>query len=181
MHAGIVPVRAPPKEDLAHAPRASRLAHTVAGIPWIGLYQTAGGGSAMGETLPIRTAWATEHWTADSLRKFLAGIAPLGQSYVYHALNVYMMNHRDFEAACDHFGMRRLLVDVALGDVFGEMRARKARAEPPSAGTLPLFLDSLSREEADARIALYNRRVAEAEARFAAQAPARASPEPAAP
>jgi len=135
----------------------------------------------MGETFPVRTAWATEHWTADSLRKFLTGIAPLGQSYVYHALNVYMMNHRDFEAACDHFGMRHLLVDVTLGDVFGEMRARKARAEPPSTGTLPLFLDSLSREEADARIALYNRRVAEAEARFAAQAPARASPEPAAP
>lgn len=59
-------------------------------------------------------------------------------------------------------GIRRLLIDIALDEVFAEMKARRARAEPPSTGPLPLFLDSLSREEADVRIAIY-RRAAEAE------------------
>ncbi|MDD9814069.1 MAG: hypothetical protein OXU37_07410 [Thaumarchaeota archaeon] len=134
--------------------------------------------SVMDGTFPVRTAWETEHWTGDDLRKFLSSKAPLGQTYVYHALDVHMMNHRDFEAACDHFGIRHLLVDITLGEVFDEMDARRARNEPPSTGPLPLFLNQMSREEADARIAIYNRRVSEAEAAMAAPAPSWAGATP---
>jgi len=51
-----------------------------------------------------------------------------------------MTAHSDFEAACDHFGMRHLLVDMTPLGTIREMRDRRARAGPPSTGTLPLML-----------------------------------------
>jgi len=128
--------------------------------------------AAMDETFPVRTPWGAERMTREGMRKFLASVSPQGLNYVYHVLNVHMMDHQDFEAACDHFGVRHLLVEITDSEVCGEMAARRAREEPPSTGPLPIMMEVLGREEADARIAIYNRRVAEAEAKMAAPAPA---------
>ncbi|RNJ76928.1 MAG: hypothetical protein EB824_00080 [Thaumarchaeota archaeon S15] len=126
----------------------------------------------MGETFPVRTPWGAERMTRDGIRKFLTEIGPCGLDYVYHVLNVHMMNNRDFEAACNHFGVRHLLVEITDSDVEDEIEARKARAEPASTDPLLLMMEVLGREAADARIAIYNRRVAEAEAKIATPASA---------
>jgi len=120
----------------------------------------------MDGAFPVRTAWATEHVTRDGVRGFLATVAPRGRAYVHHVLRMRMTNPSDFEAACDHFGLRHLLVEIEDDEVYGEMEARKERGDPPSTGSLPLMVEELGREEADARIAIYNRRVAEAKARM---------------
>lgn len=122
---------------------------------------------AMDGVFPMKTAGATEHVTRDGVRGFLAAVAPRGRAYVHHVLCLRMTNPSDFEAACDHFGLRHLLVDITDGEVYDEMDARKARSEPPSTGPLPPMMEMLRRDEVDARIAIYNRRVAEAEARMA--------------
>jgi len=124
----------------------------------------------MDETFPVRTPWGAERMTHDGIRKFLASVGPRGLRYVYHVLNVHMMNRRDFEDACDHFGVRHLLVDITDCEVYDEMDARKTRSEPPSTGPLPIMMEMLRRDEVDARVAVYNRRVAEAEAKMAAPA-----------
>lgn len=136
------------------------------------LYTTNVARPTMGETFPVRTPWGVERMTRDGIREFLAALGPCGLNYVYHTLNVHMMNNRDFEAACDHFGVRHLLVEITDSDVKDEMEARRARAEPASTGPMLLMMEVLGREEADARIAIYNRRVADAEAKMATPATA---------
>lgn len=121
----------------------------------------------MDGAFPVRTAWATEHVTRDGVRGFLATVAPRGRAYVLHVLRMRMTNPSDFEAACGHFGLRRLLVEIEDGEVYGEMGARRERGDSPSTGSLPLMVEGLGREEADARIAIYSRRVAETGARMA--------------
>ena len=98
-------------------------------------------------------------------------MAPLGQCYVHRVLEVHMKAHLDFEAACGDFGMRHLPVDITPGTVFDEMGVRKARGTPSPQGR-SRSLDTLSRAGADARIAIYGRRVAGAEAGLAAPAAA---------
>jgi len=122
----------------------------------------------MEETFPVRTPWHAEPMTREGIRELLASIGPRGTGYVCHFLAVHTLDYGDFEAACDHFGLRHLLVEITDSEVYDEMEARRDRAEPPSTGPLLRMMGAMRREEADARIAIYNRRVAEAETSMAA-------------
>jgi len=107
----------------------------------------------------------------------LQDACPRGLPYLYHYLNVISVSTDDFEAACDHFGLRGVIRDITREEVAAEVRARRGRGDAPSTGYLPLDLDwRYPREEADARIAIVKRRIAEARA----SAPKIPAPAPAA-
>jgi len=129
-----------------------------------------------GETFPVRRGSTTQHLARCHVEATLQNACPGGLGYLYHRLHVAMVDVRAFEAACDHFGLRGVLRDVTPGEVAAEVRARRGRGDEPSTGLLPALLDErFSREEADARIAIVARRIAEARAtapRIPAPAPA---------
>jgi len=51
----------------------------------------------------------------------------MGAGCLCHHLHVSMVNVRDFEAACDHIGLRGAIKDISREEVAGEVRARGAR------------------------------------------------------
>ena len=122
-----------------------------------------------GERRPVRVEGITRHLAREQIEYRLRVWCPHGLNYLYHRLQVDMVDVGDFEAACDHFGLRGVLEEITYRQVEEEMRARRERGDAPSTGMLPVFLDELMpREMADARIAIVERRIAEAGARAAA-------------
>jgi len=119
-----------------------------------------------GETFPVGQGSFTVDMDRAHVEATLQVACPMGARYLYHHLQVSMVNVRDFEAACDHFGLRGVIRDISREEVAGEVRARAERGAEPSAGLLPAALDEqFPRDEADARIAIVARRIAEAKAR----------------
>jgi len=130
-----------------------------------------------GRTYPVERGGRTLPMDRVHVEAALQNVCPRGLPYLYHYLNVILVNADDFEAACGHFGLSGVLQDIANEEVDAEARARRERGAEPSTGMLPAFLDErYSREEADARIAIVKRRIAEARA----SAPKIPAPAPAA-
>jgi len=129
-----------------------------------------------GQTYPVGMGSRVRPMDRVHVEATLQNACPRGLSYLYHYLNVISVSVDDFEAACDHFGLRSVLKDITRKEVDAEVRARRERGAEPSTGYLPLNLGwRYSREEADARMAIVGRRIAEAKARapgVPAQAPA---------
>ena len=129
-----------------------------------------------GETRPVRMEGDTCHLTRGQIEHSLRTWCPRGLHYMYHTLDMAMVDVGDFEAACDHFGLRGVLEEITYRQVEEEMRARRERGDAPSTGMLPSLMDEIMpREMADARIAIVERRIDEARAGTAA-APAQAAP-----
>jgi len=119
-----------------------------------------------GQTYPVEKDGRTVHVDRVHIEATLQDACPRGLSYLYHYLNVISVNADDFDAACGHFGLRGVLRNITGGEVAAEVCARRERGAEPSTGYLPLDLDErYSREEADARMAIVKRRIAEARAR----------------
>ncbi len=130
-----------------------------------------------GQTYPVGMGGRTVPMDRVHVEAALQNVCPRGAAYLYHYLHVAMIHVGNFEAACDHFGLRGVIRDIANEEVDAEARARRERGAEPSTGVLPAFLDErYSREEADARMAIVKRRIAEARAR----APKVPAPAPAA-
>jgi len=128
---------------------------------------------ATGETFPVGVESRIVGLARGHIEAILRTACPQGKRYLYHYLNVAMVNARDFEAACDHFGLRGVIEDITPEEVQGEARARKAQGAAPSTGLLPMGIDEIMpREKADARIAIVERRIAAASARVAEAVPA---------
>lgn len=122
--------------------------------------------SRKGEKRPVRVEGQTRHLARGQIEYTLRLTCPRGLDYLYHRLNMDMVNVDDFEAACDHFGLRGVLEPLTPGQVIDEMRERKTRGARPSTGMLQSFMDEIMpREEADARIAIFERRMTAARAR----------------
>ena len=121
-----------------------------------------------GDAFPVRVEGITRHLERANIECNLRVSCPRGLNYLYHTLHMDMVDVGDFEAACDHFGLRGVLEEITYRQVEEEMRARRERGDAPSTGSLPMFLDEIMpREMADARIAIVERRIAEARARMA--------------
>jgi len=119
-----------------------------------------------GERRPVRVEGVTRHLAREQIEHRLRRTCPRGLNYMYHRLHEDMVDVRDFEAACDHFGLRGVLEDITYEQMTEEMRARKERGAAPSTGMLPMFLDEIMpREMADARVAIVERRLDEARAK----------------
>jgi len=119
-----------------------------------------------GERRPVRVGGVTRHLAREQIEHRLRRTCPHSLNYMYHRLHEDMVDVRDFEAACDHFGLRGVLEDITYGQMTEEMRARKERGAAPSTGMLPMFLDEIMpREMADARVAIVERRLDEARAK----------------
>jgi len=119
-----------------------------------------------GETFPVGKGSLTVDMDRAHVEAVLQGACPMGVRYLHHFLHVSMANVRDFEAACAHFGLRGAIRDITREEVAEEVRARAERGDEPSTGYLPMSLDEqFPRDEADARIAIVARRIAEAKAR----------------
>ena len=119
----------------------------------------------MNETFTVRRAHGgTFELTRERLERTLDSIGPRGKSYVYHYLHVGAFNADDFEAACRHFGLEHLLVDISLTDIGNEMEARRANGAIPTDRPAPFGADWYDRETVDAMLDVYERRVAEAKA-----------------
>jgi len=122
-----------------------------------------------GERRPVRVEGITRHLERANIECNLRVSCPRGLNYLYHTLHMDMVDVGDFEAACDHFGLRGVLKEITYRQVEEEMRARRERGDAPSTGSLPMFLDEIMpREMADARVAIVERRIAEARAGTAA-------------
>jgi len=118
-----------------------------------------------GQTYPVGIEDRTVPMDRVHVEATLQATCPRGLSYLYHYLGVTSVNTDDFDAACDHFGLRSVLRDITKEEVAEEVRARRESGAEPSTGYLLMDLDSrFSREEADARIAIVKRRIAEAKA-----------------
>ena len=118
-----------------------------------------------GQVYPVCKGSGTLHMDRVHVEATLQAVCPRGLSYLYHSLRVDMVCIDDFEAACGHFGLRGVLRDISGEEISAEVRARRERGAEPSTGLLPVFLDErFPREEADARIAIVARRIAEARA-----------------
>lgn len=118
-----------------------------------------------GEAYPVDRAGHTVNMTREHVESLLRQTSPRGPSYVLHFLHVSLIDVGDFKAACAHFGLTGVLADITPGEVEGEMRARRDGGDAPSTGPLPMFIDVvMGRDEADARIAIVQRRIAEARA-----------------
>jgi len=119
-----------------------------------------------GETFPVGRGSTTQHLARCHVEATLQNACPGGLGYLYHRLHVAMVDIKAFEAACDHFGLRGVIRDITPEEVAAEVRARRERGAEPSTGLLPALLDErFPRDEADARIAIVARRIAEARAR----------------
>jgi len=137
--------------------------------------QRRGPPALSGQTYPVARGDRVQLVDRVHIEGALQDACPRGVSYLYHYLAVISVSIRDFEAACDHFGLRSVLRDITREEVDAEVRARRGRGEAPSTGYLPLDLAaSFSRDEADARIAIVAARIAEARAN-AAKIPAPAT------
>jgi len=127
--------------------------------------QRRGPPALSGQTYPVGVGSRTLPMDRVQVEATLQDACPRGVSYLYHYLNVISVSIKDFEAACGHFGLRSVLRDITREEVDAEARARRGRGEAPSTGYLPLDLAwRYPREEADARIAIVARRIAEARA-----------------
>jgi len=130
-----------------------------------------------GQTYPVERGGRTLPMDRVHVEATLQNVCPRGLPYLYHYLNVILVNADDFEAACGHFGLSGVLRGITREEVAAEVRARRESGAEPSTGMLPAFLDErFSREEADARTAIVKRRIAEARA----SAPKIPAPAPAA-
>jgi len=119
-----------------------------------------------GETFPVGAGSSIEDMDRVYVEATLQIACPVSVRYLYHYLHVSMVSVRDFEAACAHFGLRGVIRDITREEVDEEVRARAERGDEPSTGYLPMSLDEqFPRGEADARIAIIARRIAEAKAR----------------
>jgi len=128
---------------------------------------------ATGDTFPVGVESRIEGLARGHIEAILRTACPQGKRYLYHYLNAAMVNVRDFEAACDHFGLRGVIEDIPPEEVDREVLARKARGAAPSTGLLPMGIDEIMpREKADARIAIVERRIAAASERVAEAVPA---------
>jgi len=120
-----------------------------------------------GQTYPVGMGGRTVPMDRVHVEAALQNACPRGLSYLYHYLCVAMVSTDDFEAACDHFGLRSVLRDITKEEVAGEVRERRGRDAEPSTAYLLMDLDPrFSREEADARIAIVKRRIAEAREKY---------------
>jgi len=118
-----------------------------------------------GETFPVRVGGAAREMDRAVVEDILRTAGPRGSSYLYHYVNLNLIDVRDFEAACASFGLQGALEDIAYDEIQDEIRARRERGAAPSAGMLPAFLDEvMPREMADACIAIVERRIAGARA-----------------
>jgi len=119
-----------------------------------------------GQTYPVGMGSRVRPMDRVHAEATLQSACPRGLSYLYHYLNVISVSVDDFEAACDHFGLRGVLRDITREEVAAEVRARRESGAEPSTGYLPLNLGwRYSREEADARMTIVGRRIAEARAK----------------
>jgi len=128
--------------------------------------QRRGPPTLSGQTYPVGRGGRTVPMDRVHAEAALQNWCPAGLGYLYHRLRVAAVDICAFEAACDHFGLRGVIRNITREEVAAEVRARRGRGAEPSTGMLPAFLDErFSREEADARIAIVKRRIAEARAR----------------
>jgi len=127
-----------------------------------------------GQTFPVGVGSRVLPMDRVQAEAILQDACPRGLPYLHHYLRVVSVSIDDFEAACGHFGLRGVLRNISGEEISAEIRARRERGAEPSTGLLPVFLDErFPREEADARIAIVQRRIAEARA-ARIPAPARA-------
>ena len=117
----------------------------------------------MSETFAVRTADGnTIDITRERAKWALDHIGPRGRWQLHRFLHKGAVSIRDFEAACRHFGLGHLLVDVPCGDVLQEIEERKARGALPTGRPAPYGMMWDGREAVDATLDVYERRVAEA-------------------
>jgi len=115
-----------------------------------------------GETFPVRVGGSTRRMDRADVEEMLRVAGPHGASHLYHHVRGCAIDVRDFEAACAHFGLRGALEEITHDQIQEEIRARRERGEAPDGG-LPAVLEaSMPREVAHARLAIVERRIAEA-------------------
>ena len=96
------------------------------------------------------------------IEEILREARPHSRGFLRQYIAVNMIDEGDFGAACAHFGLRGALEEITHDQIQEEIRARRERGEAPDGG-LPAVLEaSMPREVAHARLAIVERRIAEA-------------------